>query len=138
MIQSKVNPTFQAVTSGNYEIELIAWQNDSTCADTAVQNVLVSETGFYIFGSSLVVGSSISQNAFFVYTNGKPMIDISMYDAQGRLLKTKSKIQLAEGANAIWNSSEMEAIASEMIYYKINWNTAGDSGELEGKAVVLR
>lgn len=136
--QSNVNSTFQAVTGGNYEIELIAWQNDSTCADTAVQNVFISETGFYIFGSSLVVGSSISQNTFFVYTNGKPQIDISIYDAQGRLLKTKTTIQLSEGANAIWNSSEMAAIASEMVFYKIHWQTASDSGALEGKTVVLR
>ena len=136
--QSKVNPTFQAVTGGNYEIELFAWQNDSTCADTAVQSVFISETGFYIFGSSIVAASSASQNAFLVYTNGKPMIDISMYDAQGRLLKTNTKIQLTEGANAIWNSSEMVAIASEMVFYKIHWQTASNSGELEGKAVVLR
>ncbi|MBI1837614.1 MAG: hypothetical protein HYR91_10170 [Flavobacteriia bacterium] len=37
---------FQADTSGLYHLELIAWKNELSCADTAMQNIQISKTGF--------------------------------------------------------------------------------------------
>lgn len=137
-IQPNASNSFQAFTAGEYTFQLIAWQNDSTCADTASQTISVLSTGFYIFGSSLVSASSNVQNSFTVLTNGSPVVQINLYDVQGRLLKTKTNLQLMAGSNMIWSASELSDIASEMVLYRIEWQNGGDSGELKGKVLVVK
>jgi PKD repeat protein len=123
---------------GIYTVQLIAWQNDPTCADTAFQTISVSSAGFYILGSSLVSASSNSQNTFSVLTNGTPIVKVTLYDAQGRLLKTKTNLLLIAGSNTIWSASELSDIASEMVLYRIEWQNAAESGELKGKVLFLK
>jgi hypothetical protein len=137
-IQPNASNSFQAFTAGEYTVQLIAWKNDPTCADTAFQTISVSSTGFYILGSSLVSASSNVQNSFSVLTNGTPIVAVYLYDVQGRLLKTKSNLQLMAGSNTIWSASELSDIASEMILYRIEWQNGGESGELKGKVLVVK
>ena len=123
---------------GIYTVQLIAWQNDPTCADTAFQTISVTSAGFYILGSSLVSASSNAQNSFSVLTNGTPIVKVTLYDAQGRLLKTKTNLLLIAGSNTIWSASELSDIASEMVLYRIEWQNAAESGELKGKVLFLK
>jgi PKD repeat protein len=137
-IQPNASNSFEAFTAGEYTVQLIAWQNDPTCADTAFQTISVTSAGFYILGSSLVSASSNSQNTFSVLTNGTPIVKVNLYDAQGRLLKTKTNLQLIAGCNTIWSASELSDIASEMVLYRIEWQNAAESGELKGKVLFLK
>jgi PKD repeat protein len=137
-IQPNASNSFEAFTAGEYIVQLIAWQNDPTCADTAFQTISVTSAGFYILGSSLVSASSNSQNTFSVLTNGTPIVKVNLYDAQGRLLKTKTNLQLIAGSNTIWSASELSDIASEMVLYRIEWQNAAESGELKGKVLFLK
>ena len=137
-IQPNASNSFEAFTAGEYIIQLIAWQNDPTCADTAFQTISVTSAGFYILGSSLVLSSSNAQNTFSVLTNGSPIVKVTLYDAQGRLLKTKTNLQLIAGCNTIWSASELSDIASEMVLYRIEWQNAAESGELKGKVLFLK
>ncbi len=137
-IQPNASNSFEAFTAGEYTIQLIAWQNDPTCADTAFQTISVTSAGFYILGSSLVSASSNAQNTFSVLTNGTPIVKVNLYDVQGRLLKTKTILQLIAGSNTIWSASELSDIASEMVLYRIEWQNAAESGELKGKVLILK
>ena len=137
-IQPNSSNSFQAFTAGEYTVQLIAWQNDPTCADTAAQTISVTSAGFYILGSSLVSASSNAQNTFSVLTNGTPIVKVNLYDVQGRLLKTKTNLQLMAGSNTIWSASELSDIASEMVLYRIEWQNGGESGELKGKVLVVK
>jgi PKD repeat protein len=137
-IQPNASNSFEAFTAGEYIVQLIAWQNDPTCADTAFQTISVTSAGFYILGSSLVSANSNAQNTFSVLTNGTPIVKVNLYDAQGRLLKTKTNLQLIAGSNTIWSASELSDIASEMVLYRIEWQNGGESGELKGKVLVVR
>jgi PKD repeat protein len=137
-IQPNASNSFEAFTAGEYIVQLIAWQNDPTCADTAFQTISVTSAGFYILGSSLVSASSNAQNTFLVLTNGTPIVKVTLYDAQGRLLKTKTNLQLIAGSNTIWSASELSDIASEMVLYRIEWQNAAESGELKGKVLFLK
>jgi PKD repeat protein len=137
-IQPNASNSFEAFTAGEYTVQLIAWQNDPTCADTAFQTISVTSAGFYIIGSSLVSAGSNAQNTFSVLTNGTPIVKVNLYDAQGRLLKTKTNLQLTAGSNTIWSASELSDIASEMVLYRIEWQNAAESGELKGKVLFLK
>lgn len=138
--ENQINPfnSFSADSAGMYTIELIAWQNDSICSDTASKSVLVSAIPFYIYGSSLILHSLDQQSNFMVQTNGNPIVSIELFDLNGRLIKQKNNLSLSPGNNSIWNQNEMNQIQSEMCLYRIKWKTNQDAGEYNGKVTLIR
>jgi gliding motility-associated-like protein len=123
---------FYTDTSGIYEIELIAWKNDSICADTAAYTVIVFD--------SLVVGlpnvftpNNDGVNDFFnVKLNLPVSYKLSILNRWGNVV-FENEGQLVEGTHKLWNGTAKngDLVTDGTYFYTISFALDNETVDCE-------
>src|SRR5699024_8818475 len=82
---------FLADTAGNYQIRLLAWQHDKTCADTAFQTVVV-QGRIWIVINNLVSPNNDHKNDTWIIENieNYPNNSVTIFNRWGNVVFQKT------------------------------------------------
>ena len=115
-------PSFYADTSGIYEIELIAWRNDSICVDTFAFTVFIFD--------SLIVGlpnvftpNNDGVNDFFnIKVNLPVTYNLVILNRWGNVV-FENEDKLSKGTHKLWNGDAQndELVNDGVYFYKISF-----------------
>lgn len=108
VLQATPFNSFVADTSGSYQITLIAWQNDSSCADTATLTVLVYDSLIIGIPNVFTPNSDGINDFFSISTNFPADAQLFIINRWGEEVFSYSG-KLTAGDNKLWNGNNVTA-----------------------------
>jgi PKD repeat protein len=124
-----LNYTFD--TAGTYPIQLIAYYNESHCADTT-QKVIVVENAFSAIIPTLHAGS---HGFWSIQTTNVTHVKVQIYNAIGQLI-LQTEQAVGNGFNPLWNATGK---ATGYYFYRIKLtDVEGKEHDYNGKVLVVR
>src|SRR5690625_68162 len=110
---------FYTDTSGVYEIELIAWRNDSICADTTSFTVIVFDSLVVTLPNVFTPNNDGVNDYFNIETNLPVVYELSILNRWGNVL-FENKGKLTKGTNNLWNGKTKNSkIVTDGTYFYI-------------------
>jgi gliding motility-associated-like protein len=138
---TQANPfsSFTATTSGMVQVQLIAYQNNPSCADTAWTSIFVYDS-VIVSIPNVFSPNNDNTNEFFGITSNTPLtISGALVNRWGQtMVAWEDQVTLA-GFTQLWNGTNAGTPASDGVYfYHITWSKAGKTGELSGNVNLVR
>jgi gliding motility-associated-like protein len=116
-------------TTGLYDIQLVAYQNDPSCADTFALSVQVNNELLCEIPNVFSPNNDGVNDVFTIFVNQAVESQVSILNRNGTVLH-QLKGQLAAGNNLIWNGKINEHSVDEGTYfYKITLHYLGDANK---------
>jgi gliding motility-associated-like protein len=139
MVQS--NP-FHACTltdTGTFVVQLIAYQNDPSCADTAWATIVVYDS-LLLHVPNVFTPNNDGVNDFFgITTNANLQLSGYVVNRWGETVASWSQHQVPNGTTTLWNGSIGNDAASEGVYfYHLSWETETGKGKLDGQLTLIK
>ena len=124
-------------SSGVYELELVVWQNDPSCADTAFHSVLVYDSLIVDIPNIFTPNGDGINDFFEIRINQTVKADIVILNRWGNRVFSYSG-NLNTGENPLWNpeNSFSEGVYFYTIY--LNLKTGSELVEKEGFVQLVR
>jgi gliding motility-associated-like protein len=138
---TQANPfsSFTATASGTVQVQLIAYQNNPSCADTAWTSIFVYDS-VIVSIPNVFSPNNDNTNEFFGITSNTPLtISGALVNRWGQtMVAWEDQVTLA-GFTQLWNGTNAGTPASDGVYfYHITWSKAGKTGELSGNVNLVR
>jgi len=113
---------FYTDTSGVYEIELIAWRNDSICADTTSFTVIVFDSLVVTLPNVFTPNNDGVNDYFNIETNLPVAYELSILNRWGNVL-FENKGKLTKGTHNLWNGKNKsgEPVTDGTYFYMISF-----------------
>jgi gliding motility-associated-like protein len=138
---TQANPfsSFTATTSGTVQVQLIAYQNNPSCADTAWTSIFVYDS-VIVSIPNVFSPNNDNTNEFFGITSNTPLtISGALVNRWGQTMIAWEDQVTSAGFNQLWNGTNAGTPASDGVYfYHITWSKAGKTGELTGNVSLVR
>jgi gliding motility-associated-like protein len=116
-------------TTGLYDIQLVAYQNDPSCADTFALSVQVNNELLCEIPNVFSPNNDGVNDVFTIFVNQAVESQVSILNRNGTVLH-QLKGQLAAGNNLIWNGKINEHSVDEGTYfYKITLHYLEDTNK---------
>lgn len=137
--QSNPFSSFTATTSGTVQVQLIAYQNNPSCADTAWTSIFVYDS-VIVSIPNVFSPNNDNTNDFFGITSNTPLtISGALVNRWGQTMVAWEEQVTTTGFTQLWNGTYAGAPANEGVYfYRITWSKAGTTGELSGNVSLVR
>lgn len=138
---TQANPfsSFTATASGTVQVQLIAYQNNPSCADTAWTSIFVYDS-VIVSIPNVFSPNNDNTNEFFGITSNTPLtISGALVNRWGQTMIAWEDQVTSAGFNQLWNGTNAGTPASDGVYfYHITWSKAGKTGELTGNVSLVR
>jgi gliding motility-associated-like protein len=138
---TQANPfsSFTATASGTVQVQLIAYQNNPSCADTAWTSIFVYDS-VIVSIPNVFSPNNDNTNEFFGITSNTPLtISGALVNRWGQTMVAWEDQVTSVGFTQLWNGTNAGTPASDGVYfYHITWSQAGKTGELTGNVSLVR
>jgi gliding motility-associated-like protein len=138
---TQANPfsSFTATASGTVQVQLIAYQNNPSCADTAWTSIFVYDS-VIVSIPNVFSPNNDNTNEFFGITSNTPLtISGALVNRWGQTMVAWEDQVTSAGFTQLWNGTNAGTPASDGVYfYHITWSQAGKTGELTGNVSLVR
>jgi gliding motility-associated-like protein len=138
---TQANPfsSFTATASGTVQVQLIAYQNNPSCADTAWTSIFVYDS-VIVSIPNVFSPNNDNTNEFFGITSNTPLtISGALVNRWGQTMVAWEDQVTSAGFTQLWNGTNAGTPASDGVYfYHITWSKAGKTGELSGNVSLVR
>ncbi|MBP5983619.1 MAG: gliding motility-associated C-terminal domain-containing protein [Fluviicola sp.] len=138
---TQANPftSFTVTDTGTVHVQLIAYQNNPSCADTAWASIFVYDS-VIVSVPNVFSPNNDNTNEFFGITSNTPLIiSGALVNRWGQTMVAWENQVTSTGFSQLWNGTTAGAPASEGVYfYSITWHTATQKGKLEGNVSLIR
>lgn len=138
---TQANPfsSFTVTDTGTVHVQLIAYQNNPSCADTAWASIFVYDS-VIVSVPNVFSPNNDNTNEFFGITSNTPLIiSGALVNRWGQTMVAWENQVTVTGFSQLWNGISAGAPASEGVYfYSITWHTATQKGKLEGNVSLVK
>ncbi len=138
---TQANPfnSFTATDTGTVQVQLIAYQNNPSCADTAWASIFVYDS-VIVSVPNVFSPNNDNTNEFFGITSNTPLtISGALVNRWGQTMVAWENQVTVTGFSQLWNGISAGAPVSEGVYfYRISWHTATQKGKLEGNVSLVK
>jgi len=108
-LQNNPFTNFVADTSGTYQIMLVAWQNDSACADTAYATVNVYDSLIVHIPNVFTPNNDGVNDSFGIHTNLPIHAQLNILNRWGEVVYNFQG-NLTPGFNPLWNTPATDGV----------------------------
>lgn len=138
---TQANPfnSFTATDTGTVQVQLIAYQNNPNCADTAWASIFVYDS-VIVSVPNVFSPNNDNTNEFFGITSNTPLtISGALVNRWGQTMVAWENQVTSTGFSQLWNGTTAGTPASEGVYfYHISWHTTTQKGKLEGNVSLVK
>lgn len=138
---TQANPftSFTVTDTGAVYVQLIAYQNNPSCADTAWASIFVYDS-VIVSVPNVFSPNNDNTNEFFGITSNTPLIiSGALVNRWGQTMVAWENQATSTGFSQLWNGTTAGAPASEGVYfYHISWHTTTQKGKLEGNVSLVK
>ncbi len=111
---------FLAGQSGVYDIELVAWQNNSTCADTFALQISAYDSLLISIPNIVTPNQDGINDLFSIHCNQPVNVTYSILNRWGNVI-SEGKLNKQQGNVVLWNISD--EITDGVYFYKITFSS---------------
>lgn len=134
--QGSVLPQYTFTQQGEYEVQLVVWRKDSSCADTSFHRVHVYEEIILEVPNVFTPNADQVNDYFSVKTNQPDTIKYSINNRWGQVLIASEKYLSNTNEEKLWDGGESP---DGTYFYNISFITLqGQSTEAQGFVSIVR